>query len=334
MNQNKLAKRPSASNHTIQKNLLKQEMALKEEAVEASEQLLRKPGMSEHSAGIRMSKEERVEGHACPGNEPEASNQGCFNESLGAFATRQSLLQVSSDYLGTGTSLVNLQATNSKYTAHHNFDLFDGEEELSELLEKQELLFSEGRQSEDHINSSLSEESLIMEFEAQATENVNDGPKESSLEGMPLPKADSPCSPYGKMKPFDRNGVVDLDHYIIQKEEVILADLSDQQSESGISREESLSEFGPYLRFNFGEGQARSMRSMKIEQDIFGRIRPDPHQHFLKSEFRFKSPLQASHLPNTMKTSSFDCIIRCRVVRRTKSVAGKVNTENIFFNRF
>ena len=324
MNRQKLSKIPSASNHTIQKNLLKQEQELKDRAIEASELLLRKAGVTEQSAGIRSLEEEKA----------EATRLGCFKGSLEAFTTRHSLLQKSVECFGTGTTLINLQAATTKFETRHKFDLFDGEEELPELLEKQDLLFSEDGQSEDHINSSLSEESLIMEFEARETERDMDGPKESSLEGFDLPKADLPCSPYGKLKPYDRTGIVDLDHYVIHKEEVILADPSDQQTESVISREDSLAEYRPHIQFNFGQEQSRSMRSLKIETDVFRRIRPDPHQHFPLSQSRFESPLHASHLNNKMKTTSFDCIFNCRVVRRTKSVQASVRADNNFIDRF
>lgn len=335
MNRQRLFKRPSASNHTIQKHLSRQEQLLERGAGEAAELLLRTAGVNEQVAGICANKEEKGEGPVCPASEAEASNQCCFNQSLGAFTTRHSLLQTSTDCLESGTSLVNLKPPTTKFETHHNFDLFDGEEELPELLEKQELLFSEDQQSEDHINSSLSEESLIMEFEARNPENAQDGPKESSLEGFGLPKAELPCSPYGMQKPYDRCGVVDLDHYVIHKEEVILADgLGGQQSESDFSREESLSEFDARIHFNFGLEQARSMRSVEIEHDVFTRIRPDPHQHFPPSEFRFASPLHPSHLINRMKTSCFDCVFNRRVVRRTKSVQGRVYTNNHFSNRF
>jgi hypothetical protein len=313
---------------------LKQEQHLKQGASEATELHLRRPGVNERLAGTCRNNEGLVEGPVCPASEGEASNQCRFNESLGAFTTRHSLLQASTDCLETGTSLVNIQAATTKFETHHNFDLFDGEEELPELLKKQELPISEDRQSEDHINSSLSEESLIMEFEARDPENAQEGPKESSLEGFDLPRAELPCSPYGKQKPADRCGVVDLDHYVIHKEEVILADDLDQQSQSDFSREDSLSDFDARIHFNFGHEQARSMRSVKIEQEVFSRIRPDPHQHFPPSEFRFASPLNPSHLINRMKTSSFDCIFNSRVVRRTKSVEGRAHTNNHFSNRF
>jgi hypothetical protein len=335
MNHQKLSKRPSASNHTIQKHLLRQELELKGRAIEATDSLLRITGMSEQVAGNRATRNDKLETMDCLASESETANAGCFAESLGAFTTRESFLQMSNECLEAGSSLVNLQAPTTKFETLQNFNFFDGEEELPELLEKQDLLFSEDRQSEDHINSSLSEESLIMEFEAQGADNTKDAPKESSLEGFELPKASPPCSPYEKRKPNDRTGVVDLDHFIIGKEEVILAEQFDQQSESEISREDSLSEFEPRIKFDFGLVQARSMRSRKIEHDIFRRIRADPHHHFQVSDNRFTTPLPANHLNNTMKTSSFEFIANTEVVRRTKSVSGKVYTNsNPSNNRF